>query len=589
MDYKMILTNSNKLVIQKLKQLDEELVNLGSIKRLEKYYEDFIKSLYEKGYFDFELFKKICQIINVSYDFDEIKTKVDRINKITMLDYILFEKQINEYKIYFKNIIQELDQMIGLFKLNYKTKRKELKDNINFYKMVKNIIESNGIGLLKSEKNKNLIIEALKTIDFSKDECDNLISEIIKAHEEIINNDLVAEEKEEQNEDIISEENKKIYEKVLKIINNSPFENFNCNIPNALSRMSINAPIEKRILLYSTSNEIRVRLLMITVDLKENFISQIEIGNYNNFKDLELILNLYDELFNQYKKLAMLDKNFCSVLSSMNFNEEARICEQVEKLLITIGQMLIERNKQITETDYSKLFEKYELLKGRLLDYKEAIKNLILNIDEESDLEMSELCYEDLKNTYIETNELKQAMEFSQEEKYLSEAEKFYNAANEIKNIYVFLDEDEIIYDIENEEQENKQAMFTGIVTELSKRIDDSYVTNDDHKIKTDFYGEEFLKKYHVKSMKTYSSRIFYSRFNTNLNNRLGFKNESPRIVFIIKVGYGKVSYNSKNRLNQDAIKNCYFYKDDIDRIVDLLNPDWSKLTEDEIIKKNLK
>lgn len=72
------------------------------------------------------------------------------------------------------------------------------------------------------------------------------------------------------------------------------------------------------------------------------------------------------------------------------------------------------------------------------------------------------------------------------------------------------------------------------------------------------------------------------SRHSTTLNQKYPDLIGNPNVVFVFNAGYGDIDGNAKKDLYESGLSECFKYKDQIDKIRNLLNIDWSKLSANE-------
>ena len=109
----------------------------------------------------------------------------------------------------------------------------------------------------------------------------------------------------------------------------------------------------------------------------------------------------------------------------------------------------------------------------------------------------------------------------------------------------------------------------------------------DTHRIFTDKFSEEFLKKYKVKPLRKSRFRLFINRFSTTLNVVFPELPEDISIEFIISGGFGNINGAKKSELMEDALRRVNKYRDLIDGYIEFFNKDVSTMTDEE--KENYK
>ncbi len=236
----------------------------------------------------------------------------------------------------------------------------------------------------------------------------------------------------------------------------------------------------------------------------------------------------------------------------------------------------------IDDDEYANIFARIEYLKQAINGYNESL-NKYINSNKMDD-EALNYFYNELKNGYDKLLNEKAKLEMRQ--KFMNLCGEFYLPANQLKNWIVFIpiDDSEVSnmkYSLDNDESINV-CNYNSIKLGLRRLLlgDEDSLTS--HIAKNTNYSEEFLKKYHVKSIKTSKCRIMYSRYSTTLNQKYSQFTESPNVIFIFNAGYGYIDGNQKHDLYEGGRKECLKYSDQIDKIRELLNVDWSELSTEE-------
>ena len=114
--------------------------------------------------------------------------------------------------------------------------------------------------------------------------------------------------------------------------------------------------------------------------------------------------------------------------------------------------------------------------------------------------------------------------------------------------------------------------------------VSDNFVASGgqskDDKVKSRIYNKDFLETFQVKSTHNGDTRIFYSRFRTNLKEIFPECNENTHILFIYEIGYGATDKQKKADINALALSRAYSNKERIAEICSLLMTDWNKISE---------
>lgn len=162
----------------------------------------------------------------------------------------------------------------------------------------------------------------------------------------------------------------------------------------------------------------------------------------------------------------------------------------------------------------------------------------------------------------------------------------FYESIDKLKNVIVFMPIDDLeVSNMENSlsNDENIQnSDYNSIKLALNRLLIGEEDILPNHRVKSQNYSEEFVKKYHVKSIKTSKCRIMYSRYSTTLGQKYPQFTENPNVIFIFNAGYGYLDGNQKNVLYESGLAECFKYQDQIDEIRNLLNVDWTSISNDE-------
>lgn len=613
MDFSQILNKVNNILDEKIEESNLKFQSSSNIKEIEKEINNFFKEYQESNSFNLTAYINLCIKLNIEYDETKIRSMVNTLNNIKSSDSDLFGFHVKKCEEYLNNLINILYNKLSENKSN----NLEIEKKLYLYKKLQSFVLDDKFTILLDKKNTELFLEFLKECDISLEEYNILVFELVKsnalfAQREFnlsltkkrtikgVNNTIPSKiftRKNKSEEDIIeqefsSEKFKEIYDRALELVNSYSDEQFQIDIVKLIaSKITLNMSVEDRFLLYISSNEIETQKLCVLADLKYNILPEINKGNIDSsklYKILEEILDIYQDIINQEERINE-NKPFLKILEEKELIKEQKICHDVEELLFTLNKLLVTNySGSISGLDYNNLFEKFESLKRIYDDYKHFTKACIFNEEQDINKEMMNITYEELQTTYFEALSLYDKVDLEDESEYLEESKEFYSNSD-AKNIYLFLDEDDsIISDFEKdiiEDDSMNSSLISSVIAKLTERVSHNFVGVEDHKAKSDDYSEEFLKKYKVKSIRSTSARIFYSRFNTTLSSDFGF-GEQPHIVFLLKVGYGQVDGIEKHKLNHTALKNCYSYKDKIDYIVDLFNTDWNNISGEEANKR---
>ena len=335
------------------------------------------------------------------------------------------------------------------------------------------------------------------------------------------------------------------------------------------------------------------KMELVLYDLKVNILPKIEqqlkMRNFDKklFSLLKEVLTYYERLQSALQQDIKKEapKDYIFYLNLAGKTSELEMCNSVDALI----NSLLELQKTYPEF-YNQIKSFISNLKDKKDCYTQSVELFYYDKNDDDSLLM-ELYYEEMKSSYDELNSIYNKFMYSIEnnqEILLGLSDDFYKNARDLKNIIVFCNDDgEIISDVEKdilEERKFTTSIYGDIIKRLQDNVSEDLVAHGNHKVKNNkYYSEEFLKKYHVKSIQNGESRTFYSVFNTNLGPLFGGSN--IKVMFVYLVGYGK-NTNTKIDINYKALKRCYDDRRNIDYYVELFNTDWSSLSNQEFIQK---
>lgn len=236
----------------------------------------------------------------------------------------------------------------------------------------------------------------------------------------------------------------------------------------------------------------------------------------------------------------------------------------------------------IDDEKYAKIYARIEYLKQAIYDYNESLE--IYFNSSKTDDEAVNYFYNELNHGYHKLLSEKEKIETKQ--MLDDNINEFYVPTQKLKNLIIFIpiDDSEVSnmeYSLSNDEN-IEPSHYNSIKLGLQRLLlgqEDALVT---HNSKSKKYSEAFIKKYHVKSIKTSKCRIMYSRYSTTLKQRYPEFAENPNVIFVFNAGYGYLDGNQKHDLYENGLDECFKYSSQIDEIRDLLNIDWSKISSDE-------
>lgn len=242
----------------------------------------------------------------------------------------------------------------------------------------------------------------------------------------------------------------------------------------------------------------------------------------------------------------------------------------------------------IDDEKYAKIYARIEYLKQVIYDYNESLE-IYFRSNRTDDEAINYFC-DELNHGYNKLLSEKQKVEMKQ---ILTDTcNEFYVSTDKLKNLIIFIpvDDSEVsnmensLNDDENIDTSHYNSIKLGL-QRLLLGYEDEVTT---HNSKSKNYSESFLKKYHVKSIKTSKCRIMYSRHSTTLKQKYLEFAENPNVIFVFNAGYGNIDGNQKHDLYENGLDECFKYSNQIDEIKDLLNLDWSKLSPDEASKYDI-
>lgn len=331
-----------------------------------------------------------------------------------------------------------------------------------------------------------------------------------------------------------------------------------------------------------------VSILQMIQELKQKNEELLNNDSDKINKSIELKVNdkeenkssifLNSDTKDDFKRDKVLEntKDDIIVKGSIIIRNVTEIIDYFEQVLKCYNELNIDDEK------YAQIYARIEYLKQAINDYNESL-DIYINSNKMDD-EALNYFYNELNHGYDKLLNEKSVLEIQQ--KFMDTCSEFYLPVNQLKNLIVFIpiDDSEVSnmeHSLDNDENINA-SNYNSIKLGLRRLLlgDEDALTS--HIAKNNNYSEEFLKKYHVKSIKTSRCRIMYSRYSTTLKQKYSQFTESPNVIFIFNAGYGYIDANQKHDLYEGGLKECLKYSNQIDKIRDLLNVDWSKLSAEE-------
>ena len=276
--------------------------------------------------------------------------------------------------------------------------------------------------------------------------------------------------------------------------------------------------------------------------------------------------------------------NFYDCLKKID-EEKLDVCIQIENKLLELKKNIIDDYKGEYDYDkYSEIFNKYTKLTALYSVFRDATE-LYSTDPSQFNRQMFDSYYDDLTDAYLQILKISESIIPSDE--IVQTGSNFYSDSHEVKNIYVFLDDnDSPVSNVELEminDRNINSSSISNVLMLLKNNIDSDHFEFDSVEVKSDNYSSKFLNKYKVKSKLISNTLFFFSKFKTNF--KIDSKN-NVNIIFVIKIKGSSNNDKKRNDIFASAIKECYDKRDQIDYIVDLLNTDFSSLTPDEALRK---
>lgn len=367
----------------------------------------------------------------------------------------------------------------------------------------------------------------------------------------------------------------------------------------SIKRKNYNNILEETINLYEQAYSIitdkginqicNQNLLNVIIDV----ITELDIDDYSMIEMIQELKQINEKLINN-------DKN---KVNSSNENNNENEAEKSKDDIIVKGIKIINEineiieyfetifeqyyNTNIDSEKYANIYARIEYLKEIINDYNESLK--IYVDSNKTDDEAIKYFYNELSEGHAKLSKEKGIIEMKKQS--LETFDDFYVPANQIKNLIVFIPVDDLdVSNMEcslNNDEKIQNSDYNSIKLTLKRLIlgEEDILTT--HIAKSQNYSEEFLKKYHVKGIKSSKCRIMYSRYSTTLKQKYPQFSTNPNVVFIFNAGYGYLDGNQKHDLYEKGLSECFKYKDQIETIKNLLNIDWSNISPDEQEKKD--
>lgn len=587
--------------MEKIIELFENQINhiLKSITTSEeklKYY-DLLDKL-EKN-IDEELDTNILEEVKNYYSLDIDIDFYKQAHTLSKMDAPLLASQIEKSKLLIsklKEMLRVQKDKIGITLGKIKFTLKEEKERITYLKILSEKLKNQSI---LTTKDLTEIEEIIKT-KLTERELLELILELVQK------NALKLEEnirvKNEAREIEIAEKKKKLEKKPAR-----PRVKILKKVDDEYASI---ITLAKEIIEANKDNLIESEEIDLSLELL-NGNNNLEDRNYviYSFTDIALRKSLLIE------DLANLINSPLNEKTKLLIERDIKIIKEIDRILsqrenLVVNEVLIKRSNELLQKietelklrgytlspeEYERTLKVHNTLSEKLNDYKESV-NVIQNhfISEDNFIEKYE---RELEDAYNEATKL----HFTEPEPEVKDVKgsilsklnpKLYIDGAPVHNILIFLDEDGISLAEKDMLEDGTLGssdyyQFVSLLKELKGKPAAELTIEDTHRILTDKFSEEFLKKYKVKPLRKSRFRLFINRFSTTLNVVFPELPEDISIEFIISGGFGNINGAKKSELMEDALRRVNKYRDLIDGYIEFFNKDVSTMTDEE--KENYK
>ena len=396
----------------------------------------------------------------------------------------------------------------------------------------------------------------------------------------------------------VSDKEYNLYLKAMDLINgNFNSSNMTDMVMKVLEKSGKNKPLEERLALYKTLSDYKSQKYLMIMDIKDNIIEAM-IANYQEdklnldlFAELELMLEEYIKVDKQEQEQLKESKfDYEKLLKELNKKEELMFLGELDDLIHKVA-LKSEKDKsfKVTASQF------VEQLLSKKMDYIESLRMY----DESKSLEtlsLSEEIYRELAEPFVQLQKVYEDYTYSNpnEVNDLEQLGKdFYNSADKFCNVIVFPTPtssvvSEIEEDIERDSSITQKGKgYVQALDKLRMMVSTDYVSEsnkeDNHRVKSDKYSNEFLKEFRVKNERNGEVRIFYSQFSTTLGQIISHDGKfNLGVLFVHEIAYGDTDGSKKSDINIEALDRCYKNRDEIRKILALFNTKWDKLSEEE-------
>ena len=562
--------NKNGTYNSDIEQLEKILENLFI--EIKKMSSKLLKNIQNYGHQKREYTSMLLNNKKIKYILNEIEAKriISQENYNSISKYILESKLLTdeEKKLFISSLTKQnvslMSNMIKMKRLKEKRK-KELEEKKKIEKQKEKIEKERQKEKIKQEKQK--IKE--KTIEEKEDESKQI----------------------DKLKQSLTEEQFELYMEAKRIISTVTLTDE--EIKKIASQLiNINTSIEDRKELYETQSELSSRKELIVQDISINILSNIE-KNLHNIKTRTELFDLLKKLLSEYETIIekeIIEEeekkfDYITVLKELGLIKESELCRKTDELIekcFSDGK----ENKPLKDT----CGQFIEVLHQAKEEFIESIKEYVED-PKQNGIDVIEMFYEEMLDKYTQLKKIYDSfiyLEPNRQQQLLDNASEFYSEIHKKRNIIVFVNDDENIIPIIENDIENDKSLsekyFGQTLDKLRLMVEDDFIARQgqskDDKAKDSKYSEDFLKEFGVRSTHNGHSRIFYSRFNTTLDKMSSDYDKNTHLLFIFEVGYGNTDGNKKTTINYEALRRCYKDRKNIRKIIELFNTDWDSIKD---------
>ena len=511
------------------------------------------------------ILKKFMNILKLDY-YDKFLDKYTLTDIIELNNYLknkddIDDININEFRRIItlsKEKIREIEESIKKYLINLRDIRIKfdyLNNQIKEYNEIKNIFNKYINKKVITEKELEVIYKfILDNPDIiSKEELLDLLTLIIDSNASIYINNLEKNKKEVKE---YSEDYRKIMmQEATNLIKTS--SKIPISVQKKYQAINMNESIENKIDIFNSFDSIIVRKQLAILDLQKVVIPKvIKARRYANdaYQLLETSLNyikevedmLTEELIKREELVNSDNRNY-SLYENTDNNDLIEFIRNVDILIDDLKFLKLSKDK----------IDKLVKFKNEtLFAYQD-----LLSDESEFNYNLFKTKFEDLKLEYEIMSTLYDNMHIEKEI-----VKSNINYDSNIKNVLVFL-QDKDGNELVKEDLQSLISLNSKCKSMILKKLEnlkyyDNHVKedNNDHKLKSDNYSIEFMKKYHVKSTNTGLYRIYYSIFPSQPYN----------LMFIYGIKGGNLSNNSKGDYIEDILSRVYHNENIINEYINI-------------------